>query len=273
MDIRTILVSIDAEAFSPALVNCAGKLAQRFGARLVGIAAAEPTLPYGALDGAVAITGAYAADRADLEARLGGYENDFRALVPHGIEADYRVILEPPTQSVVAAARSADLIVTGSHLDEGAARQRALDPGEVVLTAGRPVLMVGAGVSEINAKRIVVGWTDRREARRAVADALPFLEAASEVAVITVSEGDAAEEQASLADLIAWLARHGVRARGAVRPSKGEVAATLAEAAAEHEADLIITGGYGHSRLRQWLLGGMTQQLLASAGLSRFMSN
>lgn len=273
MDIRTILVSIDAEAFLPALVNCAGRLARRFGARLVGVAAAEPMLPYAALDGAVAVTGAYAADRAELEARLAGFENDFRALVPRSVEAEYRVILEPPTRSVVAAARSADLILTGSHLDEGAARPRALDPGEVVLTAGRPVIMAGAGVSEIEAQRIVVGWKDRREARRAIADALPFLKAASEVTVVTVSEGDAAEEQASVADVLAWLARHGVRARGDVRPRKGDVASTLAEAATALGADLVVTGGYGHSRLREWLLGGMTRGLLADTGLSRFMSN
>lgn len=273
MDIRTILVSIDAETFSPALVACAGRLAQRFGARLVGMAAAEPMVPYAALDGAVAVTGAYASERAELEARLAGFENDFRALVPHGVETEYRAVLDAPTRSVVAAARSADLIVTGSHLDEGAARQRALDPGEVVLTAGRPVLIAGAGISEIKAQRIVVGWKDGREARRAVADALPFLKAASEVAVVTVSEDDGAAEQASLADLVAWLARHGVRARGEVRPRQGDVAAVVSEAAASLGADLVVTGGYGHSRLREWLLGGMTQGLLADTGLSRFMSN
>lgn len=273
MDIRSILVSLDAEAFLPALVNCAGKLAHRFGARLVGVAAAEPMLPYMGVEGAVASAEAYTAERAEIEERLRGFENSFRALVPRSVAAEYRILLEPPTRSVIAAARSADLIVAASRQDEAAEQQRSVDLGEVVLSAGRPVLMAGAGVSEIKGERIVVGWKDRREARRAVADALPFLVAAAEVAVVSISEGDMAEERASLGDIIAWLGRHGVEARGDVHPHKGDVAGALEEVAAGLGADLIVTGGYGHSRLREWLFGGMTRGLLGSKGVSRLMSN
>lgn len=81
-----------------------------------------------------------------------------------------------------------------------------------------------------------------------IADALPFLKQAKEVTAITVSEGDAANERTNLDDLISWLA-------------------TL------RQADLVIAGGYGHSRVREWLFGGVTRDLLKAETLTRFFSN
>src|SRR5690606_12138932 len=125
-------------------------------------------------------------------------------------------------------ARCADLILAGPHPgSSGRNHQRDLDIGELILTAGRPVLAVGTGVEEIKAVKIVVGWKDTKEARRAVLDALPFLRAASDVVVVTISEGDLSAEKSSLDDVLAWLHRHEVKARGDVYSDKDGAADTL----------------------------------------------
>lgn len=274
MEIRTILVNIDVDAFSPALVKCAADLARRFDANLIGLSAAEPSPALVGVEGAVASADLYAQERSDIEMQLRAVEKEFRAAVPGGVEVLWRSYIEAPNRSLVSAARCADLIVTGSR--PGRSEQgysRTADVGELVLGAGRPVLVTGADVASITAETIVVGWKDTREARRAVADALPLLKAAKEVDVVTINEGDLGAEKASLEDLLAWLRRHGVKARGDVHAVKEGPAETLESLLKQFKADLVVTGGYGHSRLREWLFGGMTRDLLAAQTINRFMSN
>ena len=274
MEIRTILVNLDIDSFSPDLVKCAGGLARRFNAELIGLAAAEPSPALVGIEGAAATVGWYNQEREDIEVRLRSLETEFRAFAPAGVETTWRAYVDAPNRSLAWTARCADLIVTSSHL--GSISQnylRSVDIGELVLTAGRPVLVVGAGVAEVEASKIVVGWKDTKEARRAVADALPFLKAASDVVVVTVNESDLGAEKASLAEVLAWLHRHEVKARGDVYPAKGGAADALQATAKLLEADLVVTGGYGHSRLREWLFGGMTRDLLAARTINRFMSN
>jgi len=274
MAIRTILVNFDIDAFSPTLVKCAGDLAMRFNAHLIGTSAAEPSPALVGVEGAVATVEFYEQEREDIEARLRIVEDEFRSLVPSGVDASWRAYVDSPNRSVASTARCADLIVTGSQLGSISKNYlRLLDVGELVLTAGRPILAVGSGVSTIKADKIVVGWKDTREARRAIADALPFLEAASDVVVVTIGEGDIAAEKARLEDVLVWLHRHNVKARGDVYPAKGGPADSLEATSRLLEADLVVTGGYGHSRLREWLFGGMTRDLLAASTINRFMSN
>jgi len=274
MEIRTILVNVDLDAVSPALVKCAAALAGRFGASLIGLAAAEPSPALIGVDGAVAAAEFYAQERADIEAQLQLAEAQFRAAVPAGIEVSWRGSIEAPNRSLAATARRADLIVTGSNLDNaGAGYLRRVDVGELVLGAGRPVLVASADAAEIKAETVVIGWKDTREARRAVADALPLLKAAATVVAVSISEGDLGAEQASLEDLLAWLRRHDIVAKGDVHAAEQSQAETLAAIAGRLGSDLIVTGGYGHSRLREWLFGGVTRDLLAAPTMNRFMSN
>ncbi|MHB1102868.1 MAG: universal stress protein [Devosia sp.] len=274
MEIRSILVNLDIDSFSPSLVQCAGNLAKRFNAHLIGLSAAEPSPTLVGVEGAVATADFYAQERADIEARLHGVEKEFRSFAPAGVEVSWRSYVEVPNRSLAATARCADLIVIGSHLGKADwGYLRTIDVGELVLTAGRPILVVGAGITEIKADKIVVGWKDTKEARRAVSDALPFLKTAKDVVVVTINEGDLGAEKASIEDLLAWLRRHDVKARGDVYPDKDGPVDSLEATAKLIEADLIVTGGYGHSRLREWLFGGMTRDLLAAQTINRFMSN
>jgi nucleotide-binding universal stress UspA family protein len=274
VEIRSILVNFDIDSFSPELLKCAGSLAKRFNADLIGMSAAEPSPGLVGVEGSVALVGWYAQEREEIETRLRAIEEQFRSLAPADVKVDWRAYVDAPSRSLASAACCADLIVTGSHIGSASQNyQRSLDVGELVLTAGRPVLVVAAGIAEIRADKIVVGWKDAREARRAVSDALPFLKAASDVVVITISEGDLGAERASLDELLAWLHRHEVKARGEVYPTRDGAADTLEATAKLLAADLVVTGGYGHNRLREWLFGGMTRDLLADQTINRFMSN
>ena len=274
MEIRTILVSVDIDSFSPELLQCAGNLAKRFDAALIGLAAAEPSAALVGVEGLGATVGWYQKEREDIEARLRTLEGQFRSLAPADLKVDWRAHVAAPNRSLASTASCADLILAGSrhHRPDGN-YQRSLDLGELVLSAGRPVLVVGAGVAEVKADKVVIGWKDTREARRAVSDALPFLKAAGDVFIATIDEGDLGAEKANLEDVLAWLERHDVKARGDVYPDKGGPANSLEGIAKSIEADLVVTGGYGHSRLREWLFGGMTRDLLAAQTINRFMSN
>ena len=136
-----------------------------------------------------------------------------------------------------------------------------------------PVIDVAKGQTKLSADKIVIGWKDTREARRAVADALPLLQRAKEIAALTISEGDNAYEKASLDDLVAWLAGHGVSATAELVENKENYEDVLETNASFRQADLLVTGGYGHSRMREWLFGGVTRNLLKSDTLTRFFSN
>lgn len=274
MQIREILVNIDIDAFSPALVDCAVDLARRFDADLIGISAAEPNTVGMGYEGAAAVALLYEQEQHDIANRLAELERQFKAAIPAGLNAAWQGYIDRPDIAVSRAARCADLIITGSNfggIDKNP--QRSIDTGELLVRAGRPVLIAGMGQTQIKADRIVVGWKDSREARRAVVDALPLLQAASQVAVATIHEGDFAEEKASLEDVLAWMRRHGISPTGDTHPSAGGPAETLEALAGRLGADLIVTGGYGHGRMREWLFGGMTRDLLADRNVHRFMSN
>jgi nucleotide-binding universal stress UspA family protein len=275
VQIREILVNLDIDQFSPVLVTCAADLAKRFDAGLIGIAAAEPNVAGMGYEGATAIGILYEQEQRDIEGRLAQLEGLFRKAVPAGVRADWRGYVGHPNATVARTARCADLIITGSNFG-GPSRSpsRSIDTGELLVKAGRPVIIAGVGLSQIKADKVVVGWKDSREARRAVVDALPLLLAAGHVTVVTIHESDFAEEKASLEDVLAWLGRHDIKARGDTFPAQaGGPAETLEILAKELQADLIVTGGYGHGRMREWLFGGMTRDLLSDRTVHRFMSN
>jgi nucleotide-binding universal stress UspA family protein len=132
------------------------------------------------------------------------------------------------------------------------------------MTVGRPVLLAPTDGRRLRGEAVVVAWKDSREARRAVADALPLLQRAGEVIIQAVCE-TADDECASFqaADVAAALKRHGVRARSAVAQGRpGDVAEVLRMTAEAAGADLIVAGAYGHSRAREWVLGGVSYELM-----------
>ena len=272
MEIRNIAVVLDIEAIDPDLVALASDLARRHHATLVGVAAAEPPVMLMGLDGGDVAGALYAEQRSQIEASLAGARQNFAALVPSGVKHQWAEAVQRPDVAIVSLARTVDLIIVGSPVKESGIGQ-AIDIGAVLLGSGRPVLIAASGQRKLKASKIVIAWKDTKEARRAVADGLPLLKAADDVSVVVVDEGNLATERASMLDAVAWLRSHEVNAHGDVLPDNGGVAQTVIQAATTTGADLVVSGAYGHSRLREWLLGGMTRDLLTAPGISRLLSN
>jgi nucleotide-binding universal stress UspA family protein len=257
---RTILVEAEPPALADRRLICARALADRFQATLVGIGA-EPVPSLAGLD---PLGESLALWRAEVAAELAAAKENFQRIVAER-KSEWRESLKRPEQAMYDAAGAADLIVAGGVEQAEQLSGRTADVGELVLRAGRPVLVASLGRSACEADRVVIAWKDRREARRAAWDAMPFLLEASDVLVLAIAEDDdLSEARESAADAALALRRHGVAARGeAQKQDDCGIAGTLIKRADALGADLIVSGAFGHSRLGEWVFGGVTRALLA----------
>ncbi|WP_407530518.1 universal stress protein [Methylobacterium oryzisoli] len=143
----------------------------------------------------------------------------------------------------------------------------------LLVGSGRPLLVVPPSATACRAERIVIAWDASSRASRAVHDALPFLRAAEAVQIVAVSGEKDLPDAADGADLAPHLARHGVAVEVTCLAARdGDVAQTLRDVAASYRADMLVMGGYVHSRLREMVFGGVTQSLLRSSPLPLLMS-
>ncbi len=151
----------------------------------------------------------------------------------------------------------------------------SLDPGKAILTMGRPTLVVPDGVNSLHAEHVVIGWKDTREARRAVQDALPVLHEATRVTIVEIcGPGEEKTALGHIDDVARYLTRHRVNGGPRVMLQKeGSGAAQLIRLARDEGADLLVAGAYGHSRLGEWIFGGMTRDLLATSPICCLMSH
>ena len=150
---------------------------------------------------------------------------------------------------------------------------QSLDIGDAVMRAGRPILLVPPGKTCLAPDRVLVAWKDTTEARRAVSAALPLLKRAQDVRIVEIvgqgnEETDAARR---VADVAAWLQRHGVTAEATAELSAGNAGSHLDLLATQNNADVIVAGAYGHSRLREWAFGGVTRHLMRRAAACAFL--
>jgi nucleotide-binding universal stress UspA family protein len=152
-----------------------------------------------------------------------------------------------------------------------------LRPDDVVLDAGRPVLIIPhAGTFGSVGKRVLIAWDGSREANRALHDALPLIRRAEAVTVTHVGaeQADLDRERPALERIVRHLARHGIEAQAAesLHPAIS-VQAALSSCVAEFGADMIVAGAYHHSRLRESLLGGVSRDLLDRMTVPVLMSH
>ena len=285
MTYATLMVHLELGRSNAALLKITGDLAQRFKASVMGIAARQPLqMFYG--DGYV--TGDfYQQDEIEVAKALKAAEAEFRASLHHcapSIEWRSARTYASLADYLVGEARSADLIVTSVASGDLFDASRSVNIGDLIMQAGRPVLTVptfhhrsgteGSSVSELKLNRILVAWKDTREARRAAADALPLLRQADAVSVVEIAaedDLDAAHQRVS--DVVKWLKRHQIHAEGSAQISTANDAIALYTLCLERGADLIVAGAYGHSRLREWVLGGVTRDLLLSPNRCSLVSH
>jgi nucleotide-binding universal stress UspA family protein len=208
----------------------------------------------------------------EIESRLKELKEAFLGSAGDGAEISWLGLVGAPTRSLLEQAHCADLIITGpASLKDSV---RTVDTGALILSAGRPVLVTSQKADPLVAGRIVVAWKNTREARRAVADALPVLALADDVLVVGVNEGETGGLREELAGVVRYLMKHGIKARSELMsPAGDEFGFDISTAAFELGADLIVAGGYGHSRLREWAFGGVTRALLGASSVHRFFSN
>ncbi len=280
-DIRSILVHVDETAFCPARLRLAGRLADRFDATLTAVYAAPAAVIGPPAPGESPAGWASLVDIRTQDARQRAHENfsTFRHNHRHATwqehAADAVRAAGGPAAIIARQAQGVDLVVVGQS---GQGEERSGAPGvlpqDLVTMAGRPVLVVPHILAfPDSGRRIVIAWNDSREAARALTDALPFLRGAERVCVMTAS--DAATPRISALDLpLGYLALHGITADGEIlQAAQGDQTSVLLAHAALIEADMLVMGGYGHGRLRELLLGGMTREMLARLPLPVLMSH
>lgn len=262
MSYRSIMVHLNLTGGNLPALRVARELADQFGARLIGVTSGFPTTPVHA-EGMIA-TSILETDFQQFKAALENCEARFREVIV-GLDQpiDWRCDTEMPSVFLASEARSADLIVVGRAVGIVAPTQ-GLDIGDAAMKVGRPMLVVPPSVTTLALDRVMVAWRDTREARHAVAMALPFLKSASSVMITEVVAGESERAVASrrLADVRAWLAQHGVEATTHVEMEAGDTGAHLNLMAEQERADVIVAGAYGQGRLREWIFGGVTQYML-----------
>jgi nucleotide-binding universal stress UspA family protein len=269
------MVHLEVGRSNPALLRIARDLADRFQAGVVGIAGCQPMQ---LLYGGEYLTGDLVQqDRDTIASELKNAETEFRNVFwNHHEKVEWRscVTFSPLSDYVAREARCADLLITGVTKVAAFSETRHLNAGDLVMQAGRPVLVVPAGAKPLGLKHTVVAWKDTREARRAIADALPLLKASDHVTVVGLAREEALRHTlAHLEDVVGWLESHGVIAKPLTASCPGDDADRLYDVLRDEDADLVVAGAYGHNRLREWALGGVTGDLLLCEDRCAFLSH
>jgi len=256
---RTVMVVLDRGASCSARVALAAKLARQHDAHLIGLAALER----GAIDGDLYSTADELRDsveklHSDAQQIAAEFERQVAAL---GVASFERRIDElDATSAAIANARCADLAIVG-HL---------------VLQAGRPVLVVPyAGTFKTIAERPLVAWDGSGPAARALQDAIPMLRNKVTVRIVAFNLERLPRPHAlpARAEIARWLARHGVSAEVKLEHCEIDVGNALVSRAADWGADLLVMGAYGHARMREAMLGGVTRSILEQMTLPVLMAH
>jgi nucleotide-binding universal stress UspA family protein len=275
MGYKTILVHLDAGSAMTGRAEIAARLAQQHGAHLVGLHAltVTPVPSFALADSANLIREAHGKALAELRTKAEAAFNEGVKRV--GVDSrEWRMSTMDAAQAVPIHARHADLVViaqAGTN-DSGVAPDF---PDRVILSSGRPVLLLPfAGKFGLPGKRVLVAWSASRESTRALTDALPQLKLAERVDVVAFNPDGASHGEEPGADIGLYLARHGVKVNVAHQRSKEvDVAGQILSRLADAGADLLVMGGYGHSRIREIVMGGVTREILHSMTVPVLMSH
>jgi nucleotide-binding universal stress UspA family protein len=275
---RTILVYCDATPKLGQRLKVAVDLARRHDALLVGLHVQEPFDVPVFSDGTAPMDILYsayeAATKANLETAAAAFATATKGT---GLQTEWRIAKGYAENELVMQARYADLAVLGQAGADIESATSAHVVQSVAFSSGRPTLIVpDIGVRAGPGGTVMLCWNASRESARAASDALPFLTTAQKVVVLVVDPHSTTsrQEREATADISAWLARHGVKAtvqRDVA--SDSEVGNVILSRAADHGIDLIVMGVYGHSRLREMVLGGASRTLLSSMTVPVLMAH
>lgn len=281
MGFKTILVHVDAGPSASKRLKLSADLAARHEAHVLGLYVRRPFQAPAFSDAGPAMDSLYRtyenAVKAD-EAIATAAFNDLvsrQIIGEKGLSSEWRVVDGLAETVVPMHARYADLVIVG-QAEPDASTTTPDDFAETVGMAGeRPVLIVPhIGVAKPPGRTVMLCWNGSREAARAATGALPILKQADKVIVLLVDPEDHSSHEKPGVNVAAWLTRHGVNAivkRDTAADS--DVGEVILSRAADQDADLIVMGLYGHSRVREWVLGGASRTLLASMTVPLFVAH
>jgi len=264
MSYKTILVHVAPDAGDAPRIKVAAQLARKFDAELMGLCAErfEPNTDRRLthLDGLQ-----LRPVRERLEAAVKRAEVQFIE-VAGGCRSLWRTSFSDPDDQLIDHANRADLIVASRAAGRTELRQFA-EPDDLILESGLPVLLLPPDQDAIDGRRVVIGWKNTPQTRRAVTAAMPFLVRAEAVDIVAVGSADEQSHiEAQLSDVADRLRSHGARPETVfLAAGLASDAERLLQHATARKAGLIVVGGFGHTRQRQWVLGGVTSYLLAHA--------
>jgi nucleotide-binding universal stress UspA family protein len=274
--IKDIVVNLGLGEQNPA-GNFAISIAEAFGAHLLGVAFAyEPVIP-GSVMGGI--------PPEFLEAQRSESEKSARSAIARFEQAAKRAGISFETRVLSASVSGAsdllgrigrrfDIVVLGQPTRDKPMPEEVIDEG-VLFECGRPVIFVPfIQKAGLKLDRVMLCWDGGRTATRAIADSMPFLEKAKQVEVVVVGSKPPKSDEISGADIGQHLARHGLKVDvKRITSPDIDVPSTILSYAADSSADMIVMGGYGHSRLREFVLGGATRGLLESMTVPVLMSH
>ncbi|MBA2409906.1 MAG: universal stress protein [Gammaproteobacteria bacterium] len=271
---KDLIVHVEGSTRCTARIDYAARMAQRFNARLVGVYASQaPVMPLDdgllqGLEGAVTApeSGEYDVQIAHAESEA-AEETFKRCVARHAVTARWRTMAGGAADVMIAYARFADLAIV-SQTHAGSVDIAA----DVALRAGRPVLVVPHTKHlSADAGHVMVAWDASREAARALHDAMPLLRAALRVTLLSIGP---AEKMPPGVDIVEHLAAYGVHVESEQDDGgERERGRCLMARAAARRCDLIVMGAYGHSPLRQRMLGGTSSYVLKHMTVPVLMSH
>jgi nucleotide-binding universal stress UspA family protein len=274
--IKDIVVNLGLGTRDPA-GDYAISMADAFEAHVLGVAISfEPVIP-GTVMGGIPpeiIEGQRSESEKMARAAITRFE---QAAARAGVSAETRTLsasIAGASDQLGRIGRRFDLVVVGQPDRKASAPDEIIDEG-VVFGSGRPVIFVPfIHKGGMTLDRIMICWDGSRTAARAVADALPLLKKGKQVEVVIVSDKPNKADELPGADLGQHLARHGLKVEvKRITSPDIDVPSTILSHAADSSADMIVMGGYGHSRLREFILGGVTRGLLESMTVPVLMSH
>lgn len=276
MSYKTILVHITPGTRCLVRLEMAIDLARSFDASLLAVHALLPYTPPGYIMPQI-VPEILQAQQKTVTELMANTEKDLRKHASSlGFEAiEWINLIHDPLDALCMRAKYADLVVIGQSDPDDTSGTPLDFPERLVLSAGRPVLIVpNIGSFPTMGKIALIAWNASREATRAVTDAIPLLKRAKIVHVMAVGAGHGEQGNIPGTEVANYLARHGINV-DVIRDPGGEIdiGNELLSRAADMSADLIVMGGYGHSRLREWVLGGATKTILESMTAPVLMSH
>ena len=274
---RDIVVNLSVRKGSKAVGDYAVSVAETLEAHLTGVAVAfVPSIP-GASLGYLPIETIEAQQRENEMAAEDAVDHFTAASAKAGVAAERRVLrtgFPAAAEQFSRIARRFDLAIVG-QLEPDVNSVEAAIAESTLFDSGRPIVIVPyIQKAPLTLERVMVCWDGSRAAARAIADAMPLLERAGSVQVVIVTSERGKYDQIEGADMGLHLARHGVKVE-VTRIARGkiDVADALLSHAADSGADFMVMGGYGHSRLREFVLGGVTRSMLHSMVVPTLMSH